>query len=111
MNTNAEIGSRMRALRKSNGMTLREASAAILEKYDVEMSFSYIGDLERGDKRWFWEHIAMFCDLYEVPTSLATDKSIPLAHVEQIGQILEELSELPGQKYEAVLQVVRAMKP
>jgi len=110
MNTNAEIGARMRTLRKSHQMTLRDASDTLRDKYDLKMGFSYIADLERGEKRWFWEHIEIFCTMYGVPTSLATDTSIPLDHVEQIATILAELADLPGQKYEAVLQVVRAMK-
>jgi len=110
MSIDKEIGARVRVLREGSKnedgrkLTLRNVAEAL------DMSHTFIGDLERGDKRWLFEYVEKFADYYNVPASLLTDPSIPLEQIQQIAEILEELSELPSDKLAAILQMLRAMK-
>ncbi len=99
-----EIGERARSLRKARKLTLRQVAEA------MGKSYSYVGSLERGERTWRQDHIDTLANLYDVPPALLTDPSMPLDRIRVVGRILEELSSLPEEKLEVVLQLLQSMQ-
>lgn len=101
---NQQIGHRFRELRKAMGLSLRDVS----EKMDL--SFTYLGDLERGDKPWKFQQIVQLAEIYNVPPSLITDPRIPIEHVQLIGSIVGELSDESEEMLQAYLRMLQVRK-
>lgn len=111
MNIDEKIGQRFRTLRELRGrqrgkkLTLREVSESL-----NDIGFTYLGDLERGEKRWKHKQIVALAEYYNVPPSLITDQRIPIEHVELIGSIVGELSNASEEMLEAFLSMLQAKK-
>lgn len=99
------VGSRIRALRKARGWTLRELAKRL------DISYVYLSEMERGEKPWKLERLVQLAQIFSVPVSLLQEPSIPLDRVEAIAAILETLSVLPEEKLAAVAQLLEVMRP
>ena len=100
-----EVGTRVRLLRKGRGWSLRTLS----EK--VDLSYVYLGEMERGDKPWKVEHIARVAEALTISPSLLQDPSVPLERLETIAAILSKLAELPEEQLVAVDRLLDTLVP
>ncbi len=101
----AEIGERVRGLRKARGWTQGELAAK------VGITGVYISDLERGARRWQSTRLAEVAHALDVSPALLQDPSIPLEYLEKVALILEKLGKLSEDKLETIEQVVDGFLP
>lgn len=100
---NKIIGARARALRKAQKLSLDDVSKK------VGISLQYLGELERGDKRWSSELQVAVSEALGVSAGLLQEDSIPLESIHDIEQILGRLAVMPPNKLAAVSQLLEAM--
>lgn len=110
MDLNKEVGLRFRELRKALGRdyTLRRVSEEMTERHGDGWSFTFLGELERGDRKWKWEQIKQLSEYYNVPAPFITDPEIPIEAIPLIAEIVSELSTVSEEKLSAVLHLLRA---
>lgn len=98
------IGARVRKLRKERKVSLREMSASL------DISYVFLGELERGDKPWKVERLEQVAQYFNIPASLLYDPSIPLDRIPLISALLAKMAELPEQQLSALETFLEALQ-
>lgn len=90
------IGSRVRALRQGQGLTLRDVAK------ELGISYVFLGELERGEKPWKVDRLEQVANYFEVSASLLHNSEIPVDRIRLISVLLPKLADLPPQQLEAL---------
>lgn len=104
MEVDKEIGQRIRTLRKARGWSVRDMAPML------EVSYTYLAALERGDKPWKAEMIAQVAEIFKISPSLLQDPSVPLERLPQIAEVVDRVSHLSEEQFEAVLQLLKSLQ-
>lgn len=100
----ATFGEKVRLLRKARGWTLQDLSD------QTGLSKGYISELERGEAGYRGETLEQFSKIFDVAPSMMIEPSIDLDRLSLMTDVLDGLADLPPEKLEAVLQMIRAFR-
>ena len=98
-----DIGERVRKLRKARKWSLKDLATL------VDISWTYLGALERGEKRWIDERIEQVAETFSISPGLLMDSSVDIEKVAQISRILEGVQYLSDEQALVIEQMISTL--
>lgn len=98
------LGEKIRSLRKAKKLTLDELAD------QVGVSQPFLSGVERGDKNPRLETLESIAEALNVSPALLQHPDIDISRLEEISEIIKELSGLPEEKLDLVLSLLRSLQ-
>lgn len=99
-----DVGSRVRAIRKKRGLTIANLAKG------MDISRSYLSELENGDKRWNVDQVLAAATALEVDPYLLQDSRAPIDLLDKMSPIISNILELQDESLEALLSMTRLLR-
>ena len=97
------IGKKVRKLRKIREWTLHDLADL------VGVSWTYLGALERGEKRWPDERIEQVASVFHISPGLLLDPHVDVDRISEISIILEGLERMSPEQVKVIMDMIDAL--